>query len=286
MYYYMGTHFGASDHEIFNDWGVGVPGVVMNTWPDPWYHTSQYRPDKIDPTQMKRAAIITAAAAYTVASAADRMAGQIAAEIVSNAAGRLGHQLARGLEDMKRADKDAFGAIYKKARGYIEAAALNERATLDSVRQLASDQAVFGKYLEGQKAAVTGLELAGLKALESNMRITAAILGVPPIVLKPTALEKKAGLVVPKPTAKVKENGFGGYQTPIQQALKKPGQAEAVRLDPSLMRVASEIQLLCNGHNSALDIKKMLDTQYRQETRLETVLDYLDVLRRAGLVLY
>ena len=69
MYYYVGTHFGSSDHEVFNDWGVGVPGIVMNTWPDQWYHTSQDRPDKIDPTQMKRATIITAAAAYTIASA-------------------------------------------------------------------------------------------------------------------------------------------------------------------------------------------------------------------------
>ncbi|HSQ79311.1 MAG TPA: M28 family peptidase, partial [Candidatus Bathyarchaeia archaeon] len=61
MYYYVGTHFGSSDHEVFNDWGVGVPGVVLNTWPDKWYHTSEDRPDKLDPTQMKRAVIITAA---------------------------------------------------------------------------------------------------------------------------------------------------------------------------------------------------------------------------------
>ena len=26
MPWYAGTHFGASDHEVFNDWGVGVPG--------------------------------------------------------------------------------------------------------------------------------------------------------------------------------------------------------------------------------------------------------------------
>ena len=286
MYYYMGTHFGASDHEVFNDWGVGVPGVVMNTWPDPWYHTSQDRPDKIDPTQMRRASLITAAAAYTIAVADDRLAGQIAAEVVSNAGGRLGHQLARGLEEMKRAARDALGAVYKKARGYIEAATLNERATLDSVLQLASDQAVFGKFLEAEKAAVTSLEMADLKALESHMRLTASVLGVPPAALKLTDLEKKAALVVPRPTAKVKEGGFAGYQPLIQKALTGLGQIEPVRPDPALMRVASEIQLLCNGRTSALDIKKMIDTEYRQETRLETVLDYLDVLKKAGLVTY
>ena len=111
MYYYVGTHFGSSDHEVFNDWGVGVPGVVMNTWPDQWYHTSEDRPDKLDPTQMKRAVIITAAAAYTIAAADDAMAGRIAAEIVSNASARIGHQLARGLEEMTRADAAAFPAV-------------------------------------------------------------------------------------------------------------------------------------------------------------------------------
>ena len=131
MPWYAGTHFGSSDHEVFNDWGVGVPGVVLNTWPDQWYHTSEDRPDKLDATQMKRAVAITAAAAYIIASADDGMAGQIAAEIVSNAAGRIGHQLARGVEEMKRAATETLPAVYKKVRAYIEAAGINERATLD-----------------------------------------------------------------------------------------------------------------------------------------------------------
>jgi len=54
----------------------------------------------------------------------------------------------------------------------------------------------------------------------------------------------------------------------------------------SLMRVEAEIQLLCDGRNSALDIKKMLDTQFRQETSLEAILSHLDVLKKAGLVAF
>jgi hypothetical protein len=51
-------------------------------------------------------------------------------------------------------------------------------------------------------------------------------------------------------------------------------------------RNASEIQLLCDGENSALDIKKMLDTQFRQETPLEAVVGFLDVLKKAGLIAF
>ncbi|MCX6563967.1 MAG: DUF4910 domain-containing protein, partial [Candidatus Aminicenantes bacterium] len=287
MYYYIGTHFGASDHEVFNDWGVGVPGIVMNTWPDQWYHTSEDRPDKLDPTQLKRAVVIGAAAAYTIASADDRSAAQIAAEIVSNGSARIGHQLARGFEELKRATKDQLPAAYKKARAYVEAAAINERATLDSVRQLAADKAGFGKYVETQKTAVTGLEQAGLKAIENHMRLTTALLGAPPVTLQLSDVEKKAAAVIPKPTPKITESGYQGFQPLVQEAAKKAGPATpAAAADRSLARSSAEIQLLCDGRNSALDIKKLLDTENRQETSLEGILGQLEILKRAGLITY
>ena len=68
FWYSIETHYGASDHEVFNDWGVGVPGIMMIAWPDRWYHTSGDCADKSDATQLKRAAAIGAAGAYTVAA--------------------------------------------------------------------------------------------------------------------------------------------------------------------------------------------------------------------------
>jgi hypothetical protein len=283
MYFYIGTHFGSSDHEVFNDWGVGIPGVVMNTWPDQWYHTSEDRPDKLDPTQMKRAVIITAAAAYTIAAADDAMAARIAAEIVSNASARIGHQLARGLEEMSRTDAAVFPATSKRVRGYIEAAARNERATLDTILQLAGDKAGFGSYLAELKASVTGLEAAHLRTLDQAMRRQAAALGLKPVDLKPSEAEKRAAALIPKPLAKIKADGFQGYQTAIQEARKALG---LVAPDRSAGRNASEIQLLCDGKNCALDIKKMLDTQFRQETSLEAVVAHLELLKNAGLIIY
>jgi hypothetical protein len=46
-----------------------------------------------------------------------------------------------------------------------------------------------------------------------------------------------------------------------------------------------ELGRLCNGKNSALDIKKLLDTQLRGgETNLQDVINYIYVLKEAGLV--
>ncbi len=279
MYYYVGTHFGSSDHEVFNDWGVGVPGVVLNTWPDFWYHTSQDSPDKLDPTQLKRSVVLTAVAAYTIAAADDATAAQIASEIVGNAAGRIGHQLARGVEEIRRAGPESLASISKKARGYVEASALNERSTLGTVLELAAEKPSFRAHLDALKASVRDIEKGALGTIESQTRAMAKKLGVaaPKPVLSP--LEKKAAALVPQPTPKVREGGYRGYQSAITQASGQQA-ARAAR------GATAEIQLLCNGETSALDIKKMLDTQFRQETSLEAVLDYLEVLKKAGLIDY
>jgi hypothetical protein len=297
MPWYAGTHFGSSDHEVFNDWGVGVPGVVLNTWPDQWYHTSEDRPDKLDATQMKRAVAVTAAAAYIIASADDKMAGQIAAEIVSNASGRIGHQIARGVEEMKRATAETLPAVFKKVRAYVEAVGINERATLDSVGQLVTDKPGFTAYLDGQKAAVAEIERAGLKVIDNEMRLAVRLAGIPTVVLKPSDLEKKAAAIVPKPTAKVKEGGYQGYQALIQRAQselsQKPAPDDAPGTKPAAQMPvrggragAGEIRLLCDCRNSALDIKKLLDTEFAQETSLETILSQLEILKKAGLVVF
>ena len=46
----------------------------------------------------------------------------------------------------------------------------------------------------------------------------------------------------------------------------------------------AELQLLVNGRHSALDIKKMLDAQNERRSTLQAVLNYLEVLKLAGLV--
>jgi Zn-dependent M28 family amino/carboxypeptidase len=91
FYYAIDDHTGASDHEVFNDWGVQVPGIMMITWPDLYYHTSQDIADKCDPTELKRVCFIGAAAAYTIAIADESMALKIAGEVTGNAV--LGNSL-------------------------------------------------------------------------------------------------------------------------------------------------------------------------------------------------
>ncbi|MGZ5488888.1 MAG: hypothetical protein ACXWF4_10195, partial [Candidatus Aminicenantales bacterium] len=96
--------------------------------------------------------------------------------------------------------------------------------------------------------------------------------------------EKRAAKIVPRPTAKVRQDGYRGYQklltaVPAEARLKFPvAGKDLVLANPS------ELQLLVNGRHSALDIKKMLDAQNERRSSLQAVLNDLEILKLAGLV--
>lgn len=284
FYYSIETHYGASDHEVFNDWGVQVPGIMMIVWPDRWYHTSGDRVDKSDPTQLKRVAAIGAAGAYTVANADDEMAIKIASETASNGARRLGHELVRGLEALNQAPRDELAEAYKTARTYIKAAAMNEAATLDTVTELADDTKRVSRHVAALKKSVGSLAAAHLAAIDAHMNQRAAFWRIDPVKVELTELEREAAGVVPRPTAKVKENGYRGYSEFINAV--PADKKKEFPYDRRTVGNTRELNLLINGKNSVLDIKHLLDAQSQSKSDLKAVFNYLEILKLAGLVEY
>jgi aminopeptidase YwaD len=303
--YSIETYYGSSDHVVFNDWGVRVPGIMMIAWPDRWYHTSGDHVDKSDATQMKRVTIIAAAAAFTIASADDAMAMKIAGEITSNGTSRLGHQLMRALEELNRAKAENFTEAYATGRAIITAAVINEKDTLATVNQLAVEKKVVGDYVAAMQKSIDDIGKAHLNSLETHMKAVARKLGAAPAVLQMTDLEKQAAKIIPKTTSKVKENGYQGWRDympssgggfglgrggppPDAQAADNPRAkafADARAKFPVKGRLnTGELQLLINGQHSALEIKYMLDAQGQSKNDLQDILNYLEQLKAVGLV--
>lgn len=284
FYYLIETPSGASDHMVFNDWGVQVPGVTFNAWPDQWYHTSGDRADKADPTQLKRVSIIGAAGAYTVANADDFMAKKIAAETASNGTRRLGHQFVIALEMLNEASADTLADAYKAARAQVETALAAEKATLATVAELARDKKDVGSYLEIMRGTVDSVAKSHLVALEAHMGEIAQNLGIRPVKIQWSELEQKASKVIPKPTEKVTMDSYRGYSKHISSVSK----AERDKYPYSRQDIAStsELQSLIDGKRSVLDIKLSLDAQYEEKSKLESVLNYIQILRLAGLVAF
>lgn len=282
FHYSIEVHYGNSDHEVFNDWGVQVPGVMMIAWPDPWSHTSGDRINKCDPTQLKRAAVIGAAAAYTIASADDDTAMRIAGETAANASRRLAHQFMRGQEQLNRANTEELYHAYRLAQLYIRAGLTRELETLQSVLELADEEAEVAAHIEEMKAAVTAVAKALQRALEAHMRQRACQLGIAPVEVLPTNLEEQASCMVPIPTAKVKANGYRGYVESIEAVPKELHDKFPVGRDG--IASTRELHLLIDGRHTVLEIRDLLDAQFPQTSDLQSIINYIKILESAGLI--
>lgn len=281
FYYAVEHHYGASDHEVFNDWGVGVPGIMMITWPDNYYHTSQDRADKCDPTQMKRCCVISAASAYTIAAADEDMATKMVGEIFANGTRRIGQQAARAFDLLSDTDAENLENNYRLARSYVEATAINEGATMHSVLELVPGNEEMAVYVAEKAKLINQIAGAQVKGIDQLMVKMAKKLGVSPVSMKLSKLEKKAITIVPNETSLVKEKGYREYSTAMPQMTREESRALYGGIGNT-----SELQRLCNGKNNALEIKKLLDTQYSRKSDLQSIINYIEVLKEAGLVTY
>ena len=283
FYYSINAHYGASDHEVFSDWGVQAPGVIMITWPDNYYHTSGDRPEICDPTQLHRAIVLAAASAYTIADADAEGAIKIASEVAANAAKRMSIKMKQDLAALNNASADDFAALYRNAKFHQDAMLNNEVATLATVLELAPASAALKDFVTVMQESVKSAWNANGKNIDAAMKAKAAVLGVAPIkAITLTAAEKAAAKVFPKSTAKVKEYGYGVLNSIPKDLMTKYGFAQR-----GAVKNGAEIaKLTTTGTNSILDIKKMLDVQFPTTDSLETITKYVEMLKEAGLVTY
>ena len=279
--YIVEAHYGASDHEVFNDWGVQVPGVMMITWPDMYYHSSNDRPVNCDPTQLKRAAVIGAAAAYTIVIADNDMAKSIAGEIAGNAAKRIGYQLNRGLDLVRNSNKENFLSESKKALGFIEASVLNEKETIATVAELTANDSRSTEYIISLQKSVDELGISLTDVLRQSIEFKSKEFLVD-FSSDLSELEKKALSIVPDQTKKVKELSYRGYSYVIRGASKEIKE----KYPYSNIADTRELCRLADGNHNVLEIKKMLDTQESKESDLQDILNYLNMLQALELLTF
>ncbi len=283
FYYSINAHYGASDHEVFSDWGMQIPGVIMITWPDNYYHTSGDRPSVCDPTQLHRAIVLAAVSAYTIAEADETDAVKIASEVASNAGKRMSVRMRQDLARMNSASSDDFARLYKSAKFNQDALLQNELATVASVLELAPVSSVLQKFITSMQEEIKAVRTANCRSIDAAMKAKADLLGIAPMKgVSLSAEEKAASRIYPRSTSKVKEAGYGVARTIPRELMAKYGFDKR-----GAVNYGSEIgKLTVGGNNSILDIKKMLDAQFPNSDSLDTVTRYLEMLKEAGLVTY
>src|SRR2546425_3340432 len=136
---FRSPYFDSTDHLVFNESIIGIPGVTFTNWPDEYIHSSDDDLWGIDRTQLQRNGVAVAAAALYLANLSEADAPTLVAVMAGEARERISHDLATGLSMMARAPSTASGderhAAYKDALNLLEHAQLRKAAGLESVRR-------------------------------------------------------------------------------------------------------------------------------------------------------
>ncbi|HEV8132951.1 MAG TPA: M28 family peptidase [Acidobacteriota bacterium] len=282
FYYKIDKHYGASDHAVYL--AEGIPAIIMNCWPDMFYHSSMDTPDKADSTQLKRAVVIASAAAIAIASADDRMAFKIAGEVLGRGEERSGEGLTKALGYLEDATEQSAVQAYKDAVATLKHCNDVERGALRSSGVFFSSASQ--KALEPLVATIDMREKNQLSALDRFYR---SRFGSAPPLGELTPEEKEAAQIFPK----ARGGAFGGFgggggggggqsQRQAQSGGPAAEQMQAMRRVPQHM--SAELRaFMTKGDRSALQIRDALTGEF-EPLSLSDLLAYLKASEKIGAV--
>jgi len=277
FYTVIDKHYGASDHVAYMQ--RGIPAVMFITWPDPWYHSSEDTPDKLDPTQFKRVAVVGTGAMAALASADDIMALRVANESLGRGTERMGEAQRKGLSYLADIGNDAsLAQAYKEARNAVRHQAGIEKDVVLSAGVLFADTAAgrrrlaaFGPLIDQRSAALQNEITAAYRIAAQQWGVQA---GEPPM----TAAEREASrLLVERIGTGGGRGGGGGNQNASPADRQAAQQAQA--LIPQHMR--AELNILLGQGRTALEIRDFLSGEF-EPLPLDAFMSYLRAQERVG----
>lgn len=106
-----------SDHQVYADSSFGIPAIYLNDWPDRYIHTNLDLPAHIDPTKLKRAGFMAAAAGYFLSRMGSDEVPAVLQVLKANALRRSAEILEqqRGLSPQEATNLSRFQAGYESA---------------------------------------------------------------------------------------------------------------------------------------------------------------------------
>jgi aminopeptidase YwaD len=144
-----------SDHDDYDSSTIAVPSLYLRDWPDIYIHTDHDTLDQIDPTKLRRVALLGAASGYIYAAADARKASSLLPFFAARAQRRLAQGFERAqalLDDRRMQPQDAW----YEARNLMTQMLHREHAELLSfATYIGSDAAMvvtFNKDLDAQAA--------------------------------------------------------------------------------------------------------------------------------------
>ncbi len=288
---------GGSDHYMFIDGAVGVPSVMLNNSPDPYYHSSEDTPDKVDPTALKRSALIAAGTAWSLATLTPGEADALLQEQVAVSIARLSldqHSVTSLLETLDRGMEGTEAALLVRDAGVIlEAMIDREMRSVESLLRLlpagadSTEQAGFSAavtraraQLDAQRSVlaerVLGMELERI-ARERDMYPLPQLLPIAPLPER----DQAANLVFRRATrGPINDDWFLDHLPEDRRDWYLEGEGQTLWRD-GLLRY--EIVNHIDGTRSALEIRNAVSASFGRQP-IDRVVTFLRDLETAGLL--
>jgi aminopeptidase YwaD len=281
FYIKIDQHYGASDHVTYMQYGI--PAVMFITWPDMWYHSSQDTPDKQDPTQYKRAAIVATGALAVIATGSDQVAARVTSENLARGSERMGVAQRKATSYLAdAASPEALHAAWKEARVAIRHQGNVEKGVIDSSGVLYPDPAGVRTQLGPIGASIDKTASALIDAVRAAYALHAQRLNTQPIYDPPqTAGEKEAGnLIVECANGQPTFSGCGGAGGRGAGG----GRGAAGTTGPALpQHMNAELGILLGKTLSVLEIRDFLSGEF-EPVPLADVMGVLRAREAAGTI--
>ncbi|MFC2165753.1 M28 family peptidase [Acidobacteriota bacterium] len=266
-------YFNGSDHMVFCERIIGIPGVALGNYPDFYIHSNADDLDNIDQTQLKRNAFLVAAATLFIANAGDEDVPLIASEVYSRALRRIGKDLGTALHHIRSENKGDFKHSYKEGKNLVNQAITRELRAVESILVFAKPGGRNEAYVKKQMQKIINLKPKLHKDLNELYSHVSRDKNIPPLNL--SAVEKEMASKVPV------------YVDSVDEYFEKRGWVQGTRGLHALM--AWECYNFVDGKNSYLDIYNAVHAEamavgsfYYGTVSLNAVKELLDNAVKAG----
>lgn len=286
FYIKIDKHYGASDHVAYMQ--RGIPSLMFITWPDLNYHSSQDTPDKLDPTQFRRAAVVGIGAMVALATAEDKMSVRMANESMGRGAERMGDNQRKGLSYLADATSGAqLLDAYKEAKVAVRHQALVEKAVVRTAGVLFTIPDDGKKALAPFEPLIDARANALLNEVTAAYKVAAAAWKVPPTEPVATDEEKLAARTIVERNAPAGGGppgpGGGGGGGGGRGGMANASPADRASLGKVPQHMTAELNILMGQKKTVLEIRDFLSGEF-EPLPLADLMEYLKVMEKNGAV--
>jgi hypothetical protein len=280
--YILGNFLGSSDHAMFIETDSGVPAVMFSVWPDRWFHTDKDRPDKSDPTQLKRTAFIGTASALAASSGNEEILENLIRIIYQHQLDFVHESLIRSIKELSSLKKSDSGETYANSMNYINQAVALSKKNLFYIKDLTQGMERLEDYLNTLNKSFDKLPANYTVILENHYRNVAKLKNFKPILAELSPEEKSLSHITPTKVEPI----------PLGKRIRFSSLFKAIRKNSRLARkilhryghfFLIELYLCIDGKRTLAKIKDLLSFEFKPINAID-FMELIKLLEEAKLI--